>query len=162
MAEAVTHLYRSNPRIFASRPNLHQIHAYALNEDRVRWGIDKLRYELPKEPFVETLVTMLGVPDGKAQKIADWIGGDPERCPALWLIRAMGSVMSKDRAYRSRPGDVFDMSDVMAIPYVECVTLDRAMSHFFTIASSGLNRGRTKPLSYGRVFKSLNELLAAD
>jgi predicted nuclease of restriction endonuclease-like (RecB) superfamily len=97
MAETVTDLYRSSPRIFAPRPNLHRIHAYALSEDRVRWGVDRLRYELPKEPFVETLVTSLGVPDGKAQKIADWIAGDPERCPALWLIRAMGAVMSKIR-----------------------------------------------------------------
>jgi hypothetical protein len=54
--------------------------------------------------------------------------------------------MSKDKAYQSRPGDVFDMSDAMSIPYIECATLDRAMSHFFSIASSGLNRGRTKPL----------------
>ena len=161
MAETVTDLYRSSPRIFAPRPNLHRIHAYALSEDRVRWGVDRLRYELPKEPFVETLVTSLGVSDGKAQKIADWIAGDPERCPALWLIRAMGAVMSKDKAYQSRPGDVFDMSDAMAIPYIECATLDRAMSHFFSIASSGLNRGGTKPLPYGRVFKSLKELLAA-
>ena len=127
MAETVVDLYRSSPRIFAPRPNLHQIHAHALNEDRVRRGTDRLRFELPKEPFVETLVTKLAVPDGKAQKIADWIAGDPERCPALWLIRAIGSAMSKDKAYQSRQGDVFDMSDAMAIPYVECATLDRAM-----------------------------------
>lgn len=160
MAETVADLYQSSPRIFAPRPNLHQIHAHAMSEDRMRRSFDRLRYELPREPFVETLVNLLGVPDRKAQKIADWIAGDPERCPALWLIRAMGSVMSKDRAYQSRPGDVFDMSDAMAIPYVTCATLDRAMSHFFSIASSGLNHGRTNPLSYGRVFRSLKELLA--
>lgn len=161
MAETVVDLYRSSPRIFAPRPNLRRIHAHALNEDRMRRGVNRLRFELPKEPFVETLVTMLEVPDGKAQKIADWIAGDSEHCPAHWLIRAIGSVMSKDRAYQSRQGDVFDMSDTMAIPYVECATLDRAMSHFFYIASSGLNRGRTKLLSYARVFKSLKELLAS-
>jgi hypothetical protein len=59
-----------SPQTFAPGPNLGQIHAHALNEDRVRWGVvDKVRYELAKVPFVETLVTLLGVPDGKAEKI---------------------------------------------------------------------------------------------
>jgi hypothetical protein len=161
MAEAVADLYRTSPRIFSPRPNLQQIHAFALNEDRVRWGVDRVRYELPKEPIIERLVTELTVPDEKARKIADWIEGDPVRCPGLWLIRAVGSVMSKDRAYQSRPGDVFDMADTMAIPYVEFATLDRAMSHFLSIASSGLNHRRSEPIPRGRVFKSLKELLAA-
>lgn len=161
MAETVTDLYKSSPRIFAPRPNLHRIHAQALSEDRGRWGVERLRYELPKEPFIETLVTLLGVSDERAERIAAWIASDPSRCPALWLIRAIGSVMSKDKAYQSRPGDVFDMSDTMAIPYVECATLDRAMSHFFYMASSGLNRDRSTSLPYGRVFKNLNELLSS-
>lgn len=161
MAEAVQDLYLKSPQIFTPRPLLHQIQAQALSEDRVRWGDEKLRYELPKIMIVETLVGSLEVSDGRAQKIADWIAGDSERCPALWLIRAIGSVMAKDRNYQSRPGDVFDAAETMGIPYVEYATLDRAMSHFFSIASSGLNRSKTKALPYGRVYKSFEELLAA-
>jgi hypothetical protein len=163
ISEVIFDAFRRSPQIFARRPNIEEFHANAMGERRNRVNLKApVDVSLSGTPFVEFLIKDFHVSDGLAKEVFSWVAAEPYRCPGLHLIAAMGAVVSRDIGYVARPGDPYDLSDVMQIPYVDRTTLDRTMHHYFRTAVRQLERsGELGYVSEG-VFKSLSELLKAE
>lgn len=162
LSEVVLDIWRRCPQIFARRPKLQDIYAFAMSEDRSRLDLkNPVNVELAFTPFVETLEQKMSVPKQRAEDIATWVAAEPSRCPALRLVRAVGALISRDVQYAPRTGDVFDLSDIMQIPYVDKATLDRAMLHYFRAACRQLELKGKLGYSSDGGFRSLSDLLQA-
>jgi hypothetical protein len=162
LSEVILDIFQRCPQIFARRPRLEEVYAFAMNEDRSRVNLKTpVDVGLAFTPFIETLEQKLSVSRERAEEIASWVAAEPSRCPALRLVRAVGAVISRDVRYAPRRGDVFDLSDIMQIPYVDKATLDRAMLHYFMAGVRQLEpKGKLGYASEG-IFRSLSDLLEA-
>ena len=162
LSEVVLDIFQKCPEIFARRPRLEEAYAFAMDDDRGRQNLKApVDVGLAVTPFVETLEQKLSVPRKRAEEVASWVAAEPFRCPALRLVRAVGAVISRDLRYAPRRGDVFDMSDIMQIPYVDKATLDRAMLHYFRTAVRQLEPKGNLGYASDGVFRNLSELLVA-
>jgi hypothetical protein len=86
---------------------------------------------------------------------ARWVCDNPTRCPSLRLVYEVYYHMVRDKSRPPRPTDLADLTHVMAIPYVDLVTLDRNMRHY---AKEALRR--TVPQWQARVCEDAREVIA--
>ena len=163
LSEVVLDIFRKCPQIFARRLRLEEIYAFALKGDRDRQNLKApIDVNLPYTPSVELLEMKSSLSKKQAEEIASWVAADPLRCPALRLVRAVGAVISRDVQYAPRSGDVYDISDIMQIPYVDKATLDRAMLHYFRAGVRQLESKGELGYSSEGTFRNLSELLDAE
>jgi len=162
MWDSVPDLWRACPHIFKPQHKFHEILAFAMSIDREKPVARRLPVEVPAETIIETLMDKMSVTKERATEVASWINdGGPFRCPAMWLARALGSAMSQNRTYSARRDDTFDMAEMWAIPYVEAATVDRTMLDWFSRARRNIERKGGMVNESPRVFKSLQDLMAA-
>lgn len=67
--------------------------------------------------------------------------------------------MTRNVGYVARRGDLFDLSQLTAVPYVDAVTLDKTTSDFYRRAEKAL-QSLAPPFSHNcRVFRGAKEVL---
>lgn len=158
--DVVRDLWEACPQIFGPQLKAHKLQALAMAVDRDRPQTGRSRVAVPpSEPIIEFLVLKTSVTRERAAEIASWIAAVPSRCPGLRVIRAVGTAMSQNRHYLARRDDVFDMSETMAIPYVDAATVDRTMLDYFSRATRALINTGSTPNENFKVFRSLADLL---
>jgi hypothetical protein len=161
-SDVVHDLWRACPHIFEPQPKAHKLQALAMATDRQKPRIKgSALAKSPSDPIYETLVSKLSVTPEQATEIVKWVSTKPSRCPGLWLIRAVGAAMSQDRSYRARKDDIFDMAEMITIPYAEAATVDRTTLHYFSVASRSLKQFGAAGAHIPKVFRNLAELMEA-
>lgn len=117
------------------------------------------RAERRSPGWIEPIAEFMRVPEELAGGVSSWIWSNPSRCPGLRLLREMGMVISQNASYASRKDDLFDLPQILAIPYVDAITLDRTMADYF----SRLKRARRNHSpQFGlpcKVFRNTSDLL---
>ncbi len=160
--DIVCDLWKACPQMFEPPAHARNLLKFAMSMDREMLHAKRPKVaEPPFEPILEFLVLKMSVTRERAVEIASWIGQVPTRCPGLRIIRAVGSAMSGNRTYLARNDDIFDISQTMAIPYVEAMTLDRTMCDYFARAQKALRRAGSPEEGNHKVFRSLHELMQA-
>jgi len=157
--DIVYDLWRACPKIFEPQPKFHELQALAMsiNRSEPRNARSCLAEPLD-DPILYFLVSKMSATQERAAQVASWIAADPSRCPGLRLLRAVGFAMSQNRTYAARKDDVFDMSQIVTVPYVDAATVDRTMLHYFSQAV----RANTGPLaSTPDVFRNMQDLMKA-
>jgi len=69
----------------------------------------------------------IGVLDGEADALADWIYATPSRCPAIRLGYELWHKMIKNVGDQPRASDIEDFHHLDCAPYVDMITMDRRM-----------------------------------
>jgi hypothetical protein len=101
------------------------------------------------------------VPPGVAGKLAKWVYDDPTRCPGYRLAYESLQEQKKNLTERFSWNDIFDRAHLLAVPYVDAVTMD---SNTADLCRRVIRRLKAKnpAINYEeRIFTSLKELLGA-
>jgi hypothetical protein len=160
--DIVHDLWKACPRIFEPQTKMHKIQAMAMSMDREKSQSGRSRpAQAPFEPILEFLVLKMPVTQERAREVASWVARNPSRCPGLWMIRAVGSAMSQNRGYSARKDDVFDMSQIMVVPYVDAATVDRTMFDYCLRAEKSLDLADSVSRKSTKVFRNLQDLIQA-
>jgi hypothetical protein len=160
LADIVSDMFKQQPELF--RPAAKHVAAFtsALSLDRKcakTAGSRKIRSDL-EEPLAWFLRGE-SIPRGGAAGLAAWIWESPARCPGMRLLREAGKAMSRNASYMAWGGDIFDLSQLSAIPYVDALTLDRAMVDLYSRVERVLSE-LSPPFKHGcKVFKNAEAIL---
>lgn len=69
----------------------------------------------------------LTIPLHKLEALATWIYENPKRCPSIRLSYEVYHKILKNIEDTPKEGDIYDLSNISCIPYVDLVTIDRRM-----------------------------------
>jgi len=160
LADIVSEMFKQQPELFQPAPKHVAAFTSALSLDRSRAKTTRSRKM--RSNLEESLAGFLkgeSIPRGGAAGLAAWIWESPVRCPAMRLIREAGKAMSRNASYKARGGDIFDLSQLSAIPYVDALTLDRAMLDLYSRVERVLS-ALSPPFKHAcKVFKNAAEIL---
>jgi hypothetical protein len=160
--EIVRDLWRACPKLFEPPSWTQPLQGAALSADRKKPRTGRRPVAVaPVEPIIESLVLKMSVTRERAAEIASWIQENPIRCPGLWILRTIGAAMSQNRTYLARKDDILDLSQTLAIPCVDMITLDRTMCDYFSRAKIALGAAGLESSKAYRIFKGLKELMQA-
>jgi hypothetical protein len=158
--DIVHDLWKACPQIFKPQAKMHRLQTLAMSTDREKPQSGRSRVaEPPVQPIIEFLVLKMSITRERAAAVAAWVAGSPARCPGLWLIRAVGSAMCRNRGYSARKNDVFDMSQLMAVPYVDAVTVDRTTFDYVSRAERSLSRADSLATKTPKMFRNMQDLI---
>lgn len=161
MRDSVIDLWRACPNAFQPQPKYHELQALGMSMDRGRMAARQSSSEPPSEWIVEILTLKMNVEEERATQTASWIAANPLRCPAMWLVRAVGFSMSQNQSYAARKDDTFDMAEMWTIPYTDAATVDRCMLDLFSRAARNLTRKNKLAGPRAKVYRSLGQLMAS-
>jgi hypothetical protein len=100
-------------------------------------------------------------PHSKVSEFADWVYENPVRCPGMRLAYDFRQELMNNLAEKVSPNDIFDRAHVLAVPYVNAITMDRNTADLCRRVSRRLN-AKNPAINYGeRIFTSLKEFLHA-
>lgn len=103
----------------------------------------------------------IAFPPDKVNAFADWVYENPVRCPGIRLAYDFRQELMNNLAEKVSPNDIFDRAHVLAVPYVDAVTMDRNTAALCRTVSNRLT-AKNPAINYGeRIFTSLKELLDA-
>jgi hypothetical protein len=103
----------------------------------------------------------IAFPHGKVSEFADWVYENPVRCPGMRLAYDFRQELMNNLTEKVWPNDIFDRAHVLAVPYVNAITMDRNTADLCRRVSRRLN-AKNPAINYGeRIFTSLKELLDA-
>lgn len=147
-------LWQAEPALFSPSDKHRRMHELAMNLDR-----KKPRKERRSTGLIEPITAFMRVPPELAARLSPWIWSNPSRCPGLRLLREMGMAMSQNTGYASRKDDLFDVSQILVIPYVDAATLDRTMTDYFSRVTRALEKLQPPFPLRCKVFRNVSELL---
>jgi hypothetical protein len=101
-------------------------------------------------------------PAGRPDELADWIYANPAtRCPGYRLAWEVRRELMNNVTERVSGNDMLDSANVLAVPYVEAVTMDRNASDRCRRVTRRLKAKNTAINYEERIFSNLEELLHA-
>lgn len=102
----------------------------------------------------------IAFPSDRIKELADWIYNNPEaRCPGYRLAYDMRQEMMNNLAERVSGNDIFDRAHVLAVPYVDAVTMDRNTADLCRRVSRRLSEKNPVIRYEERIFSGLKDLL---
>ena len=132
LSEAVWELWQTHPELLKAP------------RDRgaaLRHAIQKIRSELQKPGqsvtdgfvvFAQEAVALYQVPVEipRFKAFARWLWASPWRCPAVRMAFEVRHELVLNADDKVRSSDIFDLTYIEALPYVDGATLDRRMRHY--------------------------------
>jgi hypothetical protein len=96
---------------------------------------------------------------GKLAEFASWIYEDPSRCPGLRLACEWHEEWRRNATQPFRWNNILDRAHVLAVPYVDAVTMDRNAADLCLRATKRL-KAKNPTINYDeRIFTGLEQLL---
>jgi len=160
LRDTVSDLWKKHPILFQTRPDLQAMFGLGLSISRTR----PPKFLIASEPallasIADSLQSQHGLDSTTANDVARWIEADASRCPGLRFIQALGVAMSNNTTYAARRDDMFDMSQLLALPYVEAATVDRTMLDYVSRARNVTRRVKGDLTTLPPTFRDLQTLL---
>ncbi len=95
----------------------------------------------------------LKIPSQKLKPFAEWIYKEPIRCPSLRLGYEVYHNIVKDKRSVPKDSDMDDLVYANCIPYVDFITFDRKMYHYYRQTCLNENLGYER-----RLYKNVSEI----
>jgi hypothetical protein len=100
-------------------------------------------------------------PADKAGEFGNWVYENPARCPGLRLAYDFRQELMNNLTEKVSPNDIFDRAHVLAVPYVDAITMDANTADLCRRVARRL-KAQNPAVNYEeRIFTSLKELLDA-
>ena len=103
----------------------------------------------------------LAVPPDLATGLAPWIYDLPRRCPGIQLSYQVFHQLAFDPGDLVKDSDLVDIAQMMVIPYVDAMTVDKRMLHYFRGAAQKLKRKDQSVRYADYVYSRVEDLIAA-
>ena len=103
----------------------------------------------------------IAFPREKLNEFADWVYENPVRCPGLRLAYDFRHELMNNPTEKVSTNDIFDQAHVLAVPYVDVITMDRNTADLCRRVSRRLKKSYPAINYEERIFTSLKELLDA-
>jgi hypothetical protein len=94
-------------------------------------------------------------------RIASWVYDLPRRCPGLRLSYEVFHQLAFDPLDAVKDSDLLDIAQMLVIPYVDAMTVDRRMFHYFKGAARKLKQGDRSIRYADYVYSRVEDLIAA-
>jgi hypothetical protein len=103
----------------------------------------------------------IAFPAGMVNELAEWVYGNPARCPGLRLAYDVRQELMNNLTEKVSPNDIFDRAHVLAVPYVDAITMDANTADLCRRLVRRL-KAKNPAINYEEgIFTNLKELLDA-
>lgn len=99
------------------------------------------------------------LPQGREDEFARWVYSNPNRCPGARLNHEILRSITQNYGDRPEVGDFTDLALTMAIPYVDCATLDARMRGYCAQASEKMLRFGAANDYAARVYEDVADII---
>jgi len=101
-------------------------------------------------------------PEETVGELADWIYRNPTRCPGHRFAYDVRQELMNNLTEDVTENDILDIAHVEAVPYVECITMDRNTAALCRSVAKRLKKSHPNLGYEKRIFTSLKDLLRAN